>query len=452
MNNKYLVTLTARYDGASRLAIGHKWDFFPSFALGWNVHNEKFMKSVDFIKSLKLRGSIGLSGSQSVAIGQNLPLLTTDRVAVNQTIQNGYSMANIANPNLGWEHSRQINAGFDLGVFNNRVLLEFNIYQKNTTDLLINLPIPSSNGFGIFTTNAGEIENKGMELDLTVRAIDKKLKWNINGNISFNRNKMINLGPLGDLGSIYGQTYGGPEQPIHVSRVGLPVGSYFGYKIDGIYQNTTEVAEGPESSTARPGDFKFVDISGPNGVPDGIITADDRTIIGNPYPDYTFGLTNDLLWKGFSLSVFFQGTIGNDVINLTRYKLDGLTSVTFNVSQAAFDGRWQGEGTSNKYPAPRSLGNPFSNRFSDFVVEDGSFIRLKNVTLGYEIPVNKLGLSNLINGLKVFVTGTNLLTITKYTGYDPEVNVNYNSPLTPGVDNGTYPSVRTFSFGINLKL
>ena len=452
---KYLITFTGRYDGASRLAEGHKWAFFPSVAMGWNVHKERFLKSVKFINNLKIRASYGISGNQSVGIGQNLAFLTMDRGVINEAIQSGYIMSNIANPTLGWENTKQLNAGVDLGVLGNRLIFEFNIYKKNTSNLLIALPIPTSNGFSSYTTNAGEVENKGMEFDLTVKAIDKKLQWTIVGNLSFNRNKMLDMGPLGDNGSIFGPNYlnttGGLSQPLHVTRKGLPIGSFFGYKINGIYQNKTEVAAGPESATAKPGDSKFIDISGPAGIPDGKITADDRTIIGNAYPDYTFGVTNDFSYHNFSLSFFFQGVMGNDVINLSRFIMDALTTNNFNVFKQAYDGRWKGEGTSNKYPAPRAVGGFFNSRFSDFIVEDGSYIRLKNITIGYNLPVEKMHIDKWIKGAKAFVTGSNLLTITNYSGYDPEVSSNWNNPLSPGVDIGSYPQVKTYSFGVNLK-
>ena len=225
--------------------------------------------------------------------------------------------------------------------------------------------------------------------------------------------------------------------------MGNPIGSFYGYKIDGIYQNAAEVAAGPEKTSAKPGDFKFVDLNG-----DGIISAADRTIIGNPNPKFIFGINNDFEYKGFTLSIFIQGSIGNQIANLNRYRLDALTGNLVNVSKAAYDGRWTGEGTSNYYPRARWTGGYFNSRFADFLIEDGSYIRLKNLTLGYNVPLGKF---NIVKNVRIFITATNLVTITKYTGYDPEVNTNYNNPLTPGVDNGTYPQVKTFSAGFNLR-
>lgn len=454
--SKYLFTFTGRADGSSKLGVGQKWSIFPSFALGWNVHKENFMKPVKFIKNLKLRASYGLTGNQNIGIGQTMPYFSVEKVVIGRQITNAYYTGALYNSTLGWESTRQINAGLDLGILNNRVLFEYNFYKKRTSDMLINLSIPVSTGYSSIPMNAAAVENQGMEFDLKVIAIDKKLKWSIAGNISFNRNKVVDMGPLGDNGKMFGPNYltyaTGLNQPLHVVMKGLPIGSFYGYKIDGIYQTQEEVAAGPEASTAKPGDFKFVDISGADGKPDGIINAEDRTIIGNPYPDYIFGITNNISFKDFSLSFFFQGSMGNDLINLNRWRLDALRANANNVSQAAWDGRWTGPGTSNKYPAARLGEDYFNKRFADFIVEDGSYIRLKNVTFSYNLPLGKLKLTKYISNFRLFVTGSNLLTITKYTGYDPEVSANFNNPITSGVDIGSYPNARTISFGLNIVL
>ncbi|MCX6300537.1 MAG: TonB-dependent receptor [Bacteroidetes bacterium] len=446
-NNKYLLTLTGRSDGASRLAPEHKWAFFPSAALGWNIHNEKFMKNQNLISTWKIRGSYGLSGNQTVAIGATDQYLSSDLGVVGGAITRGYILNNIANPLLGWENTKQFNLGTELSILNNRITIEINAYKKTTSNLLISLPITSVSGFNNLTTNSGGVENNGIEFDFRAKILDNKFKWFFSANASFNQNKMVDMGVLGASGQIFGSSMlnsgGLLNQPINVAMVGYAIGSFYGYKIEGIYQNANEVASGPEKTTAKPGDFKFVDLNG-----DGIISALDRTIIGNANPKYIFGTNNDFEYKGISLSVFIQGSIGNQVANLNRFRLDALNGNAFNISQAAYDGRWTGEGTSNYYPRAKWTGGYFNTRFSDFLIEDGSFVRLKNVTLGYNFPMGK---QKIIKSAKLFITGTNLFIITKYTGYDPEVNTNYNNPLTPGIDNGTYPQVKTYSLGINLK-
>ncbi len=446
--NKYLITFTGRADGSTRLAEGEKWDFFPSGAIGWKVHNEPFMKNSSMINTLKLRASYGLSGNQSVPVGATAVKLGNDAYVLGGQIIQGTSQLNMANPVLGWETTSQFNVGADIGLLDESIQFEVNYYEKTTKDLLVNLPIPNSTGFGTFQSNAGSIENKGIEFDLTAHILSRPVNWTVNANISFNKNEVTSLGPLGDDGTIFGISYltGGSTlgQPIHVARVGNPVGSFYGFKIDGIYQNEEEVAAGPEASSAQPGDYKFVDIND-----DGIINENDKRIIGSPHPDFIFGFTNQLSYKQWDLMFYIQGVIGNDVANLNRYRLDALSGTSVNVSQEAYDNRWTGEGTSNTYPRLRPDGYQYFNaRFNDFLVEDASFVRLKNITLSYSPGIKN---KKYIKGLRLFVTATNLLTITNYSGYDPEVSAEVDNGLNPGVDNATYPSTVSLSTGLNIK-
>jgi TonB-linked SusC/RagA family outer membrane protein len=447
-DNRYLFTFTGRSDGASRLAVGNQWAFFPSLAIGWNIHNEKFMDKFSFIETLKLRSSYGLSGNQSVALGATNSFLSSDLANIGGAISRGYILNNIGNPLLGWENTTQINAGLEIGVLKNRLTFEVNVYQKNTKNLLINFPLPAANGFTSYLANAGEIENRGIEFDLLARVSEKLVKWTVSGNLSMNENKVLSLGSLGSTGNIFGPNYlsanNALNQPIHTTQEGKPVGVFYGYRINGIYQNVEEVNNGPEKTSAKPGDFKFVDLNG-----DGIINANDREMIGNPNPKMIFGVTNDFTYKRISLSVFFQGVLGNDIANLNRFRMDALTGNVVNVFKEAYDGRWTGEGTSNYYPRARAVGAFFNGRFSDFIIEDGSFVRLKNVTLSYDLSTPQS--LKFIKSAKLFFTGTNLLTFTNYTGFDPEVNANFNNPLAQGVDNGSYPQNKTFSVGLNLK-
>ncbi|MGV8090578.1 MAG: TonB-dependent receptor [Mangrovibacterium sp.] len=449
-DNRWLITFTARADGSTRLSKGNKWDFFPSVALGWNLHNEKFMKNIDFITECKIRASYGLSGNQVIAVGATKSRLGSTGTVGNGSIQIGYVPVNIGNSNLHWETTKQTNLGLDIAFLESRITFGFEYYRKLTEDLLISLTIPPSNGFTRYNTNQGSVENQGYEFDLRGKLLTGKFKWNLGGNISFNRNKIKELGGVESfMGSTF-QAIGG--QSLHIAKIGKPIGAFWGYRIDGLYQNQEEVTAGPTDASAAnaPGSFKYVDISGPDGVPDGQITADDREMIGNPYPDYIFGINNDLKWKNFALSVLVQGSIGQDVINAHRYYMDPLTrGVSSNIRQEAWDNRWTGEGTSNKYPRATSQATPFSSRFTDFIVEDASYIRIKNVTFSYNIPLPQ---RMYIRTAKLFVSAANLLTWSDYKGYDPEINSRGDKSMQPGVDAGSIPQYRSFSVGINIGL
>lgn len=441
-NNRYLFTFTGRADGSTRLAQGNKWSFFPSLAVGWNVHNENFMKASDVVTELKLRASYGLSGNQAIAVGATQATLRTTSTVINQSIRTGYIQANIANDGLFWETTKQLNLGVDAGLFNNRVRVELNYYQKRSEDLLIALTIPPSNGFASYNTNLGTVTNTGFEVDLGIKAFTRTLKWDIAANASVNRNKIGNLGSIDSFVSPPFQAVGG--QSLNMAKVGYPIGAFYGYRISGIYQNQEEIKAGPvDSSTPTPGSFKYKDLNGDN-----VITAADREIIGNPYPDFIFGLTNNFAWKNLSLSVLMQGSIGQDVINANRFYLDALArGIQSNVSQEAYENRWRGEGTSNYYPRATTSVNPFNARFTDFIVEDASFVRVKNVTLAYTV---RPGSIPFVQSLRLFTSASNLLTFTRYKGYDPEINSRADNSLTPGIDNGSIPQYRTFSVGFNV--
>jgi TonB-linked SusC/RagA family outer membrane protein len=447
-DKRYLSTLTLRYDGSTRLARGNKWDLFPSVALGWNIHNERFMKKQKLVSELKLRTSYGLSGNQAVGVGSTLAKYATGTGVVNEQVVTIYNPANLENLDLHWETTAQYNAGLDIALLKNRISFGIDAYRKVTSDLLITLPLPGSSGYGSYVSNTGRVENKGLEFDLSAHILTGKLKWKASGNISFNRNKILALD--GQMPSFMGPSYTSvASQVMHIAQAGYPIGAFYGYKIIGIYQTQEEIDSGPvDPANPSPGSFKYADISGPDGVPDGEITDYDRTIVGNPYPDFILGVSNDFTWRNFSLNVFIQGSFGQDVINTGRYYLDGLSRlVNSNVSQTAYDNRWTGPGTSNTYPAA-STTTGFQGRFTDFIVEDASYIRLKSLTLAYNIRLKK---RKVIQGCKIFATATNLFTVTSYTGYDPEINSRGQNSMSPGVDGGAIPQFRSFSAGFNVN-
>ena len=445
-DGRYLFTLTGRTDGASRLAVGNKWAIFPSIAGGWNVHKEAFMKNQNIFNELKIRASFGISGNQSIGVGSSVDRVGTTRAVLNGAILTALAPVALGNPNLGWETTRQANVGLDMVLLKNRIKFGFEAYTRKTQDLLINLTLPGSTGFTSYAANFGKVENKGIEFDLDASILTGDFKWNATGNISFNRNQITQLGNgLQLFGASYlGVGAIGLGQPANTAIAGQPIGAFFGYKVSGVYQNADEVLKGPRDPTnPTPGDIKYVDHNG-----DGQISLADRTIIGNPYPDFTFGVTNDFRWKELTLSVFFMGNIGQDVMNLNRHILDALTFTTgTNMRTEAWEGRWRGEGTSNYYPQARNIGNAFRGRLSNFYLEDGSFVRLKNLSLSYNLRSNTI---KWLRSAKIFVSGTNLITWTKYKGYDPEVSANATSSLTPGIDFGTVPQFRTYSTGMNI--
>lgn len=445
-DNRFLITATARADGSSVLAQGHQWAVFPSLAFGWNLNNEAFLKGNPFVSNLKLRASYGLSGNQSVGVGASVAQIGTLRViSGGNTITSGLAPISMANDDLKWETTGSYNVGLEGTILQKKITFSVDLYHRETKYLLVSIPIPGSNGFSSYVTNGGSVNNDGLDVELGYLVLDKKFRWNVNGNISFNRNEVMSIKNNTQLfgPNVLSSASLSLNQPINTAVVGSPIGAFFGYKTDGIYQNASEIAKGPiDSRNPTPGSIRFKDING-----DGNITPDDRTVIGNPYPKYTFGVTNSFNYKAFSLSILIMGNIGQKIANLNRAYLYAMTLLTnSNISKDAWQNRWHGEGTSNYYPAPTANGL-VNQRVSDYYIEDGSFVRIKNLTFSYLVPMPK---KIFINSCKAFVTATNLLIFTKYKGYDPEVSAFATSSLTPGCDFGTIPQYRTFSGGVNI--
>ena len=459
-DNRYVVMFTGRADGSSRLAPGHKWGVFPSGGVAWNVNNEQFFSPAKkLLSTLKLRASYGISGNENIGIGA-----TTSKIGFNDVVLGtnsiipAYLVGSFGNPYTTWEQTAQANFGLDVGVLKDRFNVSVELYQKNTTNLLLNMKLPGSAGYGAYNTNGGEIRNRGIDIETTWKVLTGKVQFDVSGNVSFLRNAVISMG---DAGVIYGRSYCNNgqymlNQPVHVAMVGSSIGMFYGYKTAGIYQNQSEIDNNtwtnPKTGAtniidpaARPGDIKWVDTNG-----DGMISAADRTIIGSPWPDFTYGFNLNLSWKGFALAATFIGSKGNDMINFNNWTMAGLTTKTnANILKSAYDGRWTGEGSSNKYPRPNT-DNAFSMRFPDWAVEDASYFRVQNVTLSYTLP-SKISQKAKMTRTKVFVTGSNLWTATRYTGYDPAVNTFGDQSLQPGVDFGTLPAPRVISAGLELN-
>lgn len=448
--DKYIFTVTGRYDGSSLLAAGNQWSFFPSAAFAWRINQEKFLKDYDNISNIKLRLSYGSTGNQSIGYAAPFAIMDYTRAYLNGEVLHGVVNGKLANPDLGWENTKTYNIGIDLGFYQNRFRLTADLYQRKTSNMLMNLGIPTSSGYSTIAFNAGSMTNKGFELEVGADILTGRFKWTLSGNIYLNRNRVDDLMGNEVLGQSYLSGGGVFSQSIHITKAGYPIGSFYGYVVDGVYQNETEAAQAPfDTPQATPGSLRYKDISGPDGLPDGKITADDMTIIGTAEPKFNYGISSDMSYKGFTLSMVFTGREGGKIANLNRYFLDSFTDTNDNIRQEAWEGRWQGEGTSNFYPAvDGSKGDSYFNkRFSTFLLEDASFFRLKNLSLAYQFNLKKV---KWIKSLKVFATASNVFTITNYSGYDPEVSIT-KSALSPNVDYAAYPSCRTYSLGFNVN-
>ncbi len=425
--DKYLADLSFRADGSSRFGAGNRFAYFPSISLGWRVSSEDFLRGSEAIDDLKIRLSAGTTGNQNIGDFASFGLYATgSNYNFNGEILPGTRPATISNENLRWETTTQFNVGFDLSLFDFRANLTVDYYLKRTSDLLVNVDLPQSTGFGSGIQNLGEVENQGFEFSLrTDNFRDKKVSWSTNFNASTNLNKVINIG--GPDKVIFAG--GIPERgDAVIVREGLPLGSFFGWVSEGV---------NPAS-----GNIVFSDLNG-----DGVIDDEDRTVIGDANPDVILGLNNVISYGGFSLEVLFQATLGNDVFNATRIETEGMFTV--NNALATTADRWRNEGDISRIPRA-AFGDPNQNsRISSRFIEDGSHLRLRNVTLSYNLPSALLNRFN-VQGMSVYFSGQNLWILTKYSGYDPEVNRDGGSAISQGIDYGTYPQSRILTGGLKL--
>jgi TonB-linked SusC/RagA family outer membrane protein len=442
--DKYLFTGTIRTDKSSRFGANNRTGYFPSFSLGWRASEEDFLSSIEAISELKLRASWGQTGNFEIPNFGAIGLLSPDNYNFNGNEVNGLIQSTIPNPELTWEKSTQTDIGIELGLFKNRLFLLADYYSTSTEDLLLNVSISSVSGFNTALQNLGEVRNRGFELALRSRNFVGNFTWDTDINFSTNDNEVISLNEKNE--PIFSAGGAGVR---HVTRVGDAIGSYYGYVVEGIYQSEAEIASAPFDTQApdpSPGDFRFKDVNG-----DGQITPDDRTVTGSYFPDITWGVTNRFGYKGLDLSILVQGVHGNEILNLTsRHLKNG--EANFN-SYAVFNNRWRSVSEPGNGAIPRAdrqTGNHGNNnRPSSFQVEDGSYIRLRNITLGYTLPSKDL-FGGSIDKFRIYLTGTNLFTDTDYLGYNPEVS-NITGSLTPGEDYGAFPLNKTISLGLNLN-
>lgn len=447
IKDKYIITGTFRADGSSRF-INDKWGYFPGASVAWRLSSEPFLASTG-VDDLKLRVGWGITGNNSVGNFAARQLVSGGN---NYQDLPGIAPSQLGNPDLSWETTEQLNIGLDFAFANSRLSGSIDVYEKNTNDLLLNRPIPTTSGFTSVTENIGEVNNRGVELSLTALPVvspDNGFNWEITGNISYNKNKIVKL------------FEGTPIDAGFATRLaeGHPIGAFFGYVTDGIFQNQAEVEAHATQPNAAPGDIRFVDISGgpgPDGIlgtaddlpPDGVINDNDRTFIGQGLPDWVGGLTNIFTFKGLELNTFFQFSIGNDIFNNNLGFAEGMHNV-FSTTKRAWEGRWQREGDNEDFP--RAVANDPNNnrRTSTRSVENGSFLRLKTASLSYRFPKSFLNSVNM-QSLRVYVSGTNLITVTDYSWFDPEVSTFGETETSPGTDFLTMPQGRTITFGVNV--
>tara|TARA_R110002096_G_scaffold436083_1_gene667046 strand:+ start:3145 stop:6129 length:2985 start_codon:yes stop_codon:yes gene_type:complete len=438
-DDKYLIAASIRRDASSRFGKNNRWGWFPSLALGWNIANENFLSGSD-INTLKLRGSWGIAGNDK--IGNYLYSASLNSIytyPINGLPAVGTTSAGLANADLKWEENEQLNIGLDFGLLNNRITGSLEYFKSTSEDLLVFLPTPTSlgNPSGGLTQNAGSVESSGFELVLGYSDTEGDFTWSADLNLGTSSNNTISTAGLEEL-------TGGNFENENITRLaeGESLFHFYGLVTDGIYQNQAEVeavfTANPGQTTVKPGDIRFKDLNG-----DGNITEADRAIIGDPFPDITYGLNLDADYKNFDLNIFINGLQGRDLYNTNIYDLEGMPRL-FNAGTAVLD-RWTP--TNPSTTVPRAGGAPQNLALSDRFVEDGSYVRLKNITLGYTLPDGVAG--NIFSKFRLYLSAQNLVTITDYSGLDPEVG-NGNS-FDFGIDRGGYPQPKTFLLGLQVE-
>ncbi len=429
LKDTYLLTANFRADGSSKLAPGHRWGYFPSFSAAWRLSQEKFLKDIDWLDDFKIRGGWGQTGNQS-GLG-DYSYLAAYNINRIQWFGEGHdanavptrSQSTLSNPELTWETTTQTDIGLDLTVLRSRLTFTVDYYYKKTSDMLMTVTLPAGSAAATsLTYNGGDIENKGWEFSVSSKNFTGNFQWDTDFNISFNRNKLTRL----MLTQVYynAMTTDYVNEYVVRNTPGMPLGSFWGYIADGVDPET--------------GELNYRDVNG-----DGIVSASDRTYIGDPNPDFTYGMTNTFRWKGVTLSILLQGTYGNDVYNVSKMETQGM-----------YDGKNQTTEVLNRWQVPGQITDVpkagFDLRNSTYFLEDGSYLRVKDISLSYDVPRKVLKPLHLTR-LMPYVSATNLLTITSYSGMDPEVNQYGNSGAVQGIDWGTYPMCRSFVVGMKVE-
>jgi TonB-linked SusC/RagA family outer membrane protein len=455
LRDKYNLTLTSRADGSSRFGPNNHWAYFPATGLSWNVNNESFLKGYKNLSNLKLRLSAGITGNQEIPAYLYENTLKPDTYSYGGTVVVGFAPGvTKPNPDLKWERTTQYNAGIDLGLRDDRITATFDAYYKKTTDLLLLLPVEKTTGYENTYANAGSVSNKGIEIGVNIHAVkSKNFNWYSGLNWSHNVNEVLDLGGLSEIQPVFPGA--GALSTVYptIVKPGLPLGTFYGYQFDGVVQQGDDISKVPVASwitdpafQPQPGYPKYIDRNG-----DHTITSEDKTTLGDAQPDFTLGFNNTFAYKKWDASLYFSASYGNELYNALENKLN-IPYHNYNAS-ATLNNRWTTGNPSNEIPKAYEASTfVMDSRF----IEDASYLKLKNVSVGYTVPFRIKGATQKLS-LRVFVSAQNLFTLTRYRGFDPEAsrigNASYEqSSLYQGVDYGAYPSTRTFLFGINLNL
>lgn len=452
-DDRYLLTFTSRADGSSKFSESNKWGFFPSAAVAWKINNESFFEGVTTVSNLKLRASYGQTGFQEIQPYQSLAQYGPQNYSFNNVQVVGYEPIIPASADLTWQTTTQFDIGLDVGFFQEKLYVTADYYVKNTNDLLLFVRPAANTGYSnALATNIGEVRNTGWEFTVGSNLSNGNLAWNSNLNISGNQNEVLDLGNQKQI--FGGRISSDRRDDGNLTQVGEPIGVFFGYKTDGIFSSEEEVqqhttlVDGVEvliQPDAAPGERRFVDTN-----EDGKFDGDDRTKIGDPYPDFIYGWSNSFSYKSFDLSIFLQGSYGNEILNIAKEVLVENDPET-NILVERFEQRWTPDNLNAKYPKAGAQ-NPIrggSGGFGDYTVEDGSYLRIRDVTLGFRPDVSNV---NWLSALRVYASVQNALTFTKYSGVNPEGSAFGQNAANYGVDSGGYPIARTFRLGLDFTL
>ena len=443
-NDKYYITASVRTDGSSRFGSANKWGIFPSAALAWRISDENFLRDIRFLSELKLRTSYGETGNNNIGNYDHYATVNYEKYVLGGAAVGGYAPGRLSNPTLTWETQKSFNVGIDASFFNNRVTLGIDHFQSMNYDLLLNVNIPDATGFSTALKNIGEVKNKGWEFVLNTVNLKDQLQWSTDFNISTYQNEVVKLGPEGD--------------PIisggNITMIGQPIGMFYGWLSDGIFMNQAELDAGPifnpgARDRSRVGDVRFVDVSGPDGVPDGIINSFDKTIMGSPYPDFYYGMTNTFSYKGISLSIGIQGSYGNEILALSRAQLANNRARFRQLS--ILNNYWKSEEEPGDGNTPRPNDTPtgnFRGEYSQRWLDAGTYLRINNITLSYLFP-SQVSEKLRIKSTRVYMNATNPFIFTKHVGFNPDVSRSNNS-LTPGNERYDYPLQKSIIIGLNL--